>query len=176
MSLLDVPAGKNLPDDVNVVIEIPAHAAPVKYEVDKSSGALFVDRFMSTAMHYPCNYGYIPQTLSEDGDPVDVLVVTPIPLVHGCVVRCRPIGLLKMTDEAGVDAKLIAVPVEKLLPQYRNIHKPEDLPPELLKQIEHFFNHYKELEAGKWVKTEGWAGAEAARAEISASAARYTAK
>ncbi|WP_298291893.1 inorganic diphosphatase [Thiomonas sp.] len=176
MSLLDVPAGKNLPDDVNVVIEIPAHAAPVKYEVDKSSGALFVDRFMSTAMHYPCNYGYIPQTLSEDGDPVDVLVVTPIPLVHGCVVRCRPIGLLKMTDEAGVDAKLIAVPVEKLLPQYRNIHKPEDLPPELLKQIEHFFNHYKELEAGKWVKTEGWVGPEAARAEISASAARYAAK
>jgi len=176
MSLLDVPAGKNLPDDVNVVIEIPAHAAPVKYEVDKSSGALFVDRFMSTAMHYPCNYGYIPQTLSEDGDPVDVLVVTPIPLVHGCVVRCRPIGLLKMTDEAGVDAKLIAVPVEKLLPQYRNIHKPEDLPPELPKQNEHLFNHYKELEAGKWVKTEGWVGPEAARAEISASAARYAAK
>lgn len=173
MSLLNVPAGKSLPDDFNVVIEIPAHAAPVKYEVDKASGALFVDRFMSTAMHYPCNYGYIPQTLSEDGDPVDVLVVTTIPLVHGCVVRCRPVGMLHMTDEAGVDVKVVAVPVDKLLPQYRDIKEPADLPPELLKQIEHFFNHYKELEPGKWVKTEGWAGSDAARAEIVASAKRY---
>jgi inorganic pyrophosphatase len=176
MSLHDVPAGKSLPDDFNVIIEIPALAPPVKYEVDKASGALFVDRFMSTAMHYPCNYGYIPQTLSDDGDPVDVLVVTPIPLVHGCVVRCRPVGMLKMTDEAGVDAKLIAVPVDKLLPQYRHIQKPDDFPAELLRQIEHFFNHYKDLEPGKWVKTEGWVGADAARAEISASAARYAAK
>ncbi len=173
MSLLQVNAGKSLPDDFNVVIEIPAGAPPVKYEVDKASGALFVDRFMATAMHYPCNYGYIPQTLSEDGDPVDVLVVTPIPLVHGCVVRCRPVGMLKMTDEAGPDAKLIAVPVEKLLPVYRNIRTPEDLAPELLRQIEHFFNHYKDLEAGKWVKTEGWGDADAARAEITASAKRY---
>ena len=173
MSLLNVPAGKSLPDDFNVVIEIPAHAPPVKYEVDKASGALFVDRFMLTAMHYPCNYGYIPQTLSEDGDPVDVLVVTPLPLVHGCVVRCRPVGMLKMTDEAGVDVKVVAVPVEKLLPQYRDIKEPADLPSELLKQIEHFFNHYKELEPGKWVKTEGWAGSDAARAEIAASAKRY---
>ena len=173
MSLLHVPAGKNLPDDFNVVIEIPAGAPPVKYEVDKASGALFVDRFMATAMHYPCNYGYIPQTLSEDGDPVDVLVVTPLPLVHGCVVRCRPVGMLKMTDEAGADAKLIAVPVDKLLPVYRHIKSPDDLAPELLKQIEHFFNHYKDLEPGKWVKTEGWAGVDAACAEIAASAKRY---
>ncbi len=173
MSLLQVTAGKSLPDDFNVVIEIPAGAPPVKYEVDKSSGALFVDRFMSTAMHYPCNYGYIPQTLSEDGDPVDVLVVTPLPLVHGCVVRCRPVGMLRMTDEAGVDAKLIAVPVDKLLSTYRNIHGPDDLAPELLRQIEHFFNHYKDLEPGKWVKTEGWADVEAARAEITASVKRY---
>jgi inorganic pyrophosphatase len=104
MSLLQVPAGKGLPDDVNVIIEIPAGAAPVKYEVDKVSGALFVDRFLSTAMHYPCNYGYIPQTLSEDGDPVDMLVVTPVALVHGCAIRCRPVGVLQMTDEAGPDA------------------------------------------------------------------------
>ncbi len=173
MSLLQVPAGKSLPDDFNVVIEIPAGAPPVKYEVDKTSGALFVDRFMSTAMHYPCNYGYIPQTLSEDGDPVDVLVVTPLPLVHGCVVRCRPVGILNMTDEAGADAKLIAVPVDKLLPLYRHIKTPDDLAPELLRQIEHFFNHYKDLEPGKWVKTEGWAGVDAARAEIDASAKRY---
>ena len=137
MSLNNVPAGKDLPNDFNVVIEIPMNGDPVKYEVDKESGAIFVDRFMSTAMHYPCNYGYIPQTLSDDGDPVDVLVVTPIPLPTGVVVRCRTVGVLKMTDEAGGDAKLLAVPVDKLLPTYKSVQKPQDLPELLLQQEDH---------------------------------------
>jgi inorganic pyrophosphatase len=173
MNLDRVSSGKNLPDDFNVIIEIPAHGEPIKYEVDKETGAMFVDRFMSTAMHYPCNYGYIPHTLSEDGDPVDVLVVTPVPLMTGVVVRCRPLGMLKMTDEAGVDAKLIAVPVDKLCGLYCNIKKPEDLPELALKQIAHFFEHYKDLEPGKWVKVNGWGGVDDARAEILAGVERY---
>jgi inorganic pyrophosphatase len=173
MSLDRVSSGRNLPDDFNVIIEIPAHGEPIKYEVDKESGAMFVDRFMSTAMHYPCNYGYIPHTLSEDGDPVDVLVITPIPLITGVVVRCRPIGMLKMTDEAGVDAKLLAVPVDKLCGLYKGVNKPEDLQSLLLKQISHFFEHYKDLENGKWVKVEGWSGVDDARAEILAGVERY---
>ncbi|MDP1928105.1 MAG: inorganic diphosphatase [Thiobacillus sp.] len=173
MSLNKVSSGRNLPDDFNVIIEIPAHGEPIKYEVDKESGAMFVDRFMSTAMHYPCNYGYIPHTLSEDGDPVDVLVITPIPLITGVVVRCRPIGMLKMTDEAGVDAKLLAVPVDKLCSLYSNVNKPEDVQPWLLEQISHFFEHYKDLEKGKWVKVEGWVGVDDARAEILAGVERY---
>ena len=173
MSLNSVSSGRNLPDDFNVIIEIPAHGEPIKYEVDKESGAMFVDRFMSTAMHYPCNYGYIPHTLSEDGDPVDVLVVTPIPLITGVVVRCRPVGMLKMTDEAGVDAKLLAVPVDKLCGLYQGVNKPEDMQPLLLAQIAHFFEHYKDLEKGKWVKVEGWAGVDDARAEILAGVERY---
>jgi inorganic pyrophosphatase len=173
MSLDRVSSGRNLPDDFNVIVEIPAHGEPVKYEVDKESGAMFVDRFMSTSMHYPCNYGYIPHTLSEDGDPVDVLVVTPIPLITGVVVRCRPLGMLKMTDEAGVDAKLLAVPVDKLCGLYHGVNKPEDLQPRLLAQIAHFFEHYKDLEPGKWVKVDGWAGIDDARAEILAGVERY---
>jgi inorganic pyrophosphatase len=173
MSLNRVSSGRNLPDDFNVIIEIPAHGEPIKYEVDKESGAMFVDRFMSTAMHYPCNYGYIPHTLSEDGDPVDVLVITPIPLITGVVVRCRPIGMLKMTDEAGVDAKLLAVPVDKLCGLYKGVNKPEDLQALLLAQISHFFEHYKDLEEGKWVKVEGWVGIDDARAEILAGVERY---
>ena len=173
MSLNSVSSGRNLPDDFNVIIEIPAHGEPIKYEVDKESGAMFVDRFMSTAMHYPCNYGYIPHTLSEDGDPVDVLVITPIPLITGVVVRCRPIGMLKMTDEAGVDGKLLAVPVDKLCGLYRGVSRPEDLQALLLAQISHFFEHYKDLEEGKWVKVEGWAGIDDARAEILAGVERY---
>jgi len=175
MNLDRVTSGRNLPDDVNVIIEIPAHSDPIKYEVDKATGAMFVDRFMSTAMHYPCNYGYVPHTLSEDGDPVDVLVVTPIPLLTGVVVRCRPVGVLKMTDEAGVDAKVIAVPVDKLCSMYCNVKRPEDLPALLLNQISHFFEHYKDLEPGKWVKVEGWHGVEDARAEIIAGVERYKA-
>ena len=173
MSLNRVSSGRNLPDDFNVIIEIPAHGEPIKYEVDKESGAMFVDRFMSTAMHYPCNYGYIPHTLSEDGDPVDVLVITPIPLITGVVVRCRPIGMLKMTDEAGVDAKLLAVPVDKLCGLYKGVNKPEDIQSLLLAQISHFFEHYKDLEAGKWVKVEGWVGIDDARVEILAGVERY---
>ncbi|MEM9100880.1 MAG: inorganic diphosphatase [Pseudomonadota bacterium] len=173
MSLSTVPAGKNIPEEVNVVIEIPAHSEPVKYEVDKESGALFVDRFMSTCMHYPTNYGYVPATLSEDGDPVDVLVPTPFPLHAGSVIRCRPVGVLKMTDESGVDAKIVAVPVDKLTPNYRHVKEVTDLPQLLLDQISHFFEHYKDLEPNKWVKVEGWANADEAKAEIEASVARF---
>jgi len=173
MSLNQVSAGKSLPDDVNVVIEIPMNADPVKYEVDKETGAVFVDRFMLTAMHYPCNYGYIPQTLSEDGDPADVLVVTPFPIQIGAVIRCRPIGVLHMDDESGGDAKLLAVPVDKLYPVYRHVRNARDLPAEDIARIQHFFEHYKDLEQGKWVKVKGWGDAEAARAEIIQSAERY---
>ncbi|MFA6902575.1 MAG: inorganic diphosphatase [Gallionellaceae bacterium] len=173
MSLNKVPSGKNLPDDFNVVIEIPMHGEPVKYEVDKESGAIFVDRFMNTAMHYPCNYGYIPHTLCGDGDPVDVLVVTPVPLQTGVVVRCRPLGVLKMTDEGGEDAKLVAVPVDKLSTLYRGMKDHTDLPEITLKQIAHFFQHYKDLEPNKWVKIDGWFGVDEARAEIMASVANY---
>ena len=127
MGLDRVPSGMALPNDFNVVIEIPMHSDPIKYEVDKESGAIFVDRFMSTAMHYPCNYGYIPHTIAGDGDPVDVLVISQFALPPGVVVRCRPVGVLKMTDEAGDDAKLLAVPVDKLTQMYSNIHKPTDM-------------------------------------------------
>ena len=173
MALDRVPSGKKLPSDFNVIIEIPAQADPIKYEVDKESGALFVDRFVSTSMHYPCNYGYIPHTLSDDGDPVDVLVVTPFPLHPGVVVRCRPVGMLAMTDEAGGDTKLLAVPIDKLTPLYRAIETPRDLPPETLAQITHFFAHYKDLEPGKWVKVEGWLGPEEAKKEINDSVKRF---
>ena len=173
MALKEVPAGKKVPDEVNVVIEIPAHADPIKYEVDKETGAIFVDRFMATAMHYPCNYGYVPATISDDGDPVDVLVVTPFPLQAGVVIRCRPVGMLKMDDEAGGDAKLLAVPVSKLTPLYDDVKTHEDLPQLLRHQIQHFFEHYKDLEKGKWVKVQGWEGPDAARAEIVSSLKRY---
>ncbi|MYN11975.1 inorganic diphosphatase [Pusillimonas sp. TS35] len=166
MSLDRVPPGDNLPDEFNVVIEIPMNADPVKYEVDKESGAVFVDRFMLTAMHYPCNYGYIPQTLSEDGDPVDVLVLTPFAIQAGAVIRARAIGVLKMEDEAGLDAKLLAVPADKLYPPYSVIKTVQDVPELELKRIQHFFEHYKDLEKGKWVKVQGWEGPEAARKEI----------
>ncbi|QRX82776.1 inorganic diphosphatase [Glaciimonas sp. PAMC28666] len=173
MSLNDVSSGRDLPNDFNVIIEIPMNADPIKYEVDKESGAIFVDRFMGTAMHYPCNYGYIPQTLSDDGDPVDVLVITPFPLFPGVVVRCRPIGVLKMSDEAGQDAKLLAVPVDKVLSIYTHWQKPEDMNELRLNQIQHFFEHYKDLEKGKWVKIDGWGGPDDAREEILAGVAAY---
>ncbi len=173
MSLHNVTPGKNAPDQFNVIIEIPMNADPIKYEVDKETGAMFVDRFMSTAMHYPCNYGYVPQTLADDGDPVDVLVITPFPLAPGVVVTCRPIGMLNMDDEAGGDAKLLAVPIDKILPIYTSWQKPEDLHELRLNQIQHFFEHYKDLEKGKWVKVKGWEGPDAARAEISKGIAAY---
>lgn len=168
-----ISAGINIPDDCNVIIEIPAHSEPVKYEVDKETGTLMVDRFMTGTMRYPCDYGYIPNTLSEDGDPVDVLVVSPYPLLSGCIIRVRPIGVLKMTDEAGKDSKILAVPIDKLTKIYQKIHQPGDLFPLLLEQISHFFEHYKDLEADKWVKVEGWEGPTAAKAEIVAGIARY---
>ncbi len=173
MSLNKVPSGKNLPDDFNVIIEIPMHGEPVKYEVDKESGAIFVDRFMNTAMHYPCNYGYIPHTLSDDGDPVDVLVITPVPLNTGVVVRCRPLAVLKMEDESGFDAKVLAVPVDKLSTLYRGLKNYTELPDITLKQISHFFEHYKDLEPNKWVKISGWSGIDEARAEIMAGVNNY---
>jgi inorganic pyrophosphatase len=166
VNLERVTAGRDVPDDVNVIIEIPMLADPVKYEVDKATGAMFVDRFMSTAMHYPCNYGYVPRTLSGDGDPVDVLVLSPLPLITGVVVRCRPIGMLRMKDEAGEDTKVLAVPIDKLTSQYRGVRSPRDVPEAQLSAIRHFFEHYKDLERGKWVKVQGWLGAAAAKKEI----------
>lgn len=176
MGLLEVKSGHDVPNEINVIIEIPMHGEPVKYEVDKDSGALFVDRFMATAMFYPTNYGYVPSTLSEDGDPVDVLVVTPVPLMPGVVIPCRPVGMLKMTDESGVDAKILAVPTSKLSKLYEQVKCYKDLPHYLLLAIEHFFQHYKDLEEGKWVKIDGWEGIEAAQKEIIASVARFTEK
>lgn len=165
MSFEKIPAGKSLPDDFNVVIEIPMNSG-IKYEIDKDTDALYVDRLVSVAMHYPCNYGYIPNTLCGDGDAADVLVVFPQPVQAGSVIRCRPLGVLKMTDEAGEDAKIVAVPHSKLTPIYDNVKSLSDLPEITLKQIEHFFEHYKDLEKGKWVKVAGWGDLEEARQEI----------
>ena len=176
MNLDRIPAGKDLPNDFNVVIEISANAAPIKFEFDKDSGAIFVDRFMGTSMMYPANYGFVPQTLSDDGDPVDVLVVTTFVLQPGVVVRCRALGMIKMEDEAGIDAKLVAVPVEKICPMYKDIQKLEDLPQLLRDQMVHFFEHYKDLEKGKWVKITGWGDMEDARKELLDGAARVTSK
>ncbi len=173
MGLDRVPSGKDLPNDFNVIIEIPMHAEPIKYEVDKDSGAIFVDRFMSTAMHYPCNYGYIPHTIAGDGDPVDVLVVSQFALPPGVVVRCRPIGMLKMNDEAGEDSKLLAVPVDTLTPLYHNVVSQRDLPQIVLDQIAHFFAHYKDLEPGKFVNVLGWVGVEEAKQEIMQGVAAF---
>jgi inorganic pyrophosphatase len=173
MSLHDVTPGAKVPHEFNVIIEIPMNADPIKYEVDKASGAIFVDRFMTTSMHYPCNYGYIPRTLADDGDPVDVLVITPYPLSPGVVVTCRPLGVLKMDDEAGGDAKLLAVPIDKVLPIYSHWKKFEDINPMRLKTIQHFFEHYKDLEAGKWVKVVGWEGVESANKEVTDGLKNY---
>lgn len=166
MNLDRVCTGNDVPNEVNVIIEIPAHADPVKYELDKDTGAMFVDRFMSTAMHYPCNYGYVPHTLSKDGDPVDVLVVTPVPLISGSVIRCRPVGVLKMTDEAGDDAKILSIPIDKLSKSYRHLKSYKDFPQDRLDTIAHFFEHYKDLDEGKWVRVEGWGGVDEAKQEI----------
>ena len=157
--LSNISYGKQAPQVVNVIIEIPAHSEPIKYEVDKKTGALFVDRLMSTSMRYPCNYGYIPNTLSDDGDPVDVLVITPFPLINNSVITSRPIGVLVMEDEAGLDHKILCVPTQDITPLYDNIQNPEDLPPLILDQIAHFFEHYKDLDPEKWVKIRGWESA-----------------
>jgi inorganic pyrophosphatase len=176
MNLENLSIGKDVPNDFNVVIEIPANAPGIKFELDKDSGAVLVDRFMATPMHYPCDYGFVPHTLSDDGDPVDVLVVAPYPLSPGVVVRCRPLGVLMMEDEAGLDAKVLAVPVPKLTSMYDNVETHEDMPPLLLKQIAHFFEHYKDLEKGKWVKLKGWKGIDAAKKEIMDSVDRFNGK
>ena len=163
MGLDLVPTGKNPPDEINVIIEIPKDAEPVKYEVDKETGAIFVDRVLSTPMRYPCNYGYVPHTLCGDGDPADVLVLMPLALIPGSVIRVRPVGVLRMVDEAGGDEKILAVPIDKVFPGYAHIQHIDDVPKHWLERIGHFFEHYKDLEKGKWVKLDGWGGVEEAK-------------
>lgn len=172
MDIKKISMGRNPPSDLHAVIEIPVGGVPVKYEMDKDSGAMFVDRFLHTAMFYPGNYGFIPQTLSEDGDPCDVLVIGSVPVVPGAVIRCRPVGAIMMQDEAGLDEKLLAVPVDALHPFYADIRDYTDLPPVLIDQVRHFFEHYKDLEKGKWVKVVGMASAEEAQKLVMAAIER----
>lgn len=172
MDVSAIPPGRNPPVEVNAFVEIPQGGQPVKYEIDKASGALFVDRFLHTSMIYPSNYGFIPNTLGEDGDPVDILVVTPIPVVAGSVIRARPVGVLLMEDEKGVDEKILAVPVDALNPFYAEVKKAEDLPPLLLAQIAHFFRHYKDLEPGKTASVGEWAPLDVAHERIRLAIAR----
>lgn len=167
--------GDKAPNEFNVVIEITAYSAPVKYEVDKETGLLMVDRFMNVAMSYPANYGYVPKTLYDDGDPVDILVLTPHPIVAGCVIKCRAVAVLDTTDEKGMDAKILAVPVDKVSNKFYEAMKDlGDVPVRLQNEIKHFYEHYKDLEVGKWVKIAGWRDATAARAEIEKSIKAYT--
>ena len=163
MDISKITIGKNPPDDLNVIIEVPLGGQPIKYEIDKASGAMFVDRFLYTSMHYPCNYGFVPHTLSLDGDPMDVMVVGQRALVPGAVVRARPVGVLLMEDDGGVDEKILAVPHQKLTRFYEKVHTYTDLPEILVERIIHFFSHYKDMEPGKWVKVEGIEGVEKAR-------------
>jgi inorganic pyrophosphatase len=172
MDVSKITVGKSAPWDINVVIEVAQGSSPVKYELDKDSGAVFVDRFLGTAMHYPCNYGFIPNTLGGDGDPLDVLVISPLAVVPGSVIRARPIGVLMMEDEGGMDEKILAVPVSKLTPLYDNYKSYKDVPELLIKQIGHFFEHYKDLEPGKWVKVKEWRDGEGAAALIEEGIAR----
>lgn len=162
MDVTKIPPGRNPPDEINVLVEIPQGGVPVKYELDKASGALFVNRFLHTAMYYPANYGFIPNTLSEDGDPCDVMALSQVPVAPGAVIRCRPVGALLMEDENGIDEKILAVPVDELNPYFDGIVNYTDLPPIKLDQIDHFFRHYKDLEKGKWVKVGDWVDREAA--------------
>lgn len=173
MGLELVSPGKNPPEEINVIIEIPKDSEPVKYEVDKETGAIFVDRILSTPMRYPCNYGYVPSTLCGDGDPADVLVVLPLPLIPGSVVRCRPVGVLKMSDEAGSDEKILAVPISKVFSGYAHVEDIEQVSSHWLERIGHFFEHYKDLEKGKWVKLDGWAGAVEAKQILIEAHQRY---
>ena len=168
MDISRISAGPNPPDEINVIIEIPAGGAPVKYEIDKESGALFVDRFLHTPMFYPGNYGFIPHTLGDDGDPLDVIVVSPIPLLAGSVIPARPVGVLIMSDEKGGDEKILAVPATSVYPYHANVKNYTDLPPIIVEQIEHFFTHYKDLEKGKSVTVKGWGDAGEAAALIEA--------
>jgi inorganic pyrophosphatase len=163
MDITKIPVGKNPPTDINVIIEVPVGGEPVKYEFDKASGALFVDRILHTPMRYPANYGFIPHTLSPDGDPLDALVVARSPFIPGCVVRARPIAVLTLEDEHGGDEKLLTVPVDTTFPYYERVGERGDLPTIVMEQIEHFFTHYKDLEKEKWVRVGAWGDAEAAR-------------
>ncbi len=172
MNLDAIPAGKNAPHDVNVVIEVPVGGEPIKYEMDKESGALFVDRFLYTPMRYPGNYGFIPKTLSGDGDPCDVVILNTRALMPGSVMSCRVIGVLKMEDEGGEDEKILAVPSAKLTLRYENVENYTDLPEATLLQVQHFFEHYKDLEPGKWVKCIGWGDADEARQMVAAGLLR----
>ena len=174
MIVENIPIGEDPPWDINVIIEVPFGREPVKYEMDKKSGALYVDRVMHTSMRYPCNYGFTPHTLSEDGDPIDILVASPVVFLSGCIVRCRPVGVLNMVDEKGTDEKILAVPVDALNPYYKEVKQYSDLPKMLLNQISHFFAHYKDLESGKWVELEGWESAEHAAELIVQSIKRAT--
>jgi len=162
MNIDQIAVGSNPPYDVNVIIEIPLGGNPVKYELDKKSGAMYVDRFLHTAMYYPCNYGFIPHTLSEDGDPTDAAVLGQIPVIPGVIIRSRPIGVLVMEDESGIDEKILCVPVDDLHPYYGDVGSYRDIRPIQLEQIQHFFEHYKDLEKGKWVKVQRWGEAEEA--------------
>ncbi|MBO6676156.1 MAG: inorganic diphosphatase [Rhizobiales bacterium] len=163
MRIEAIPIGKNPPHDVNVIIEVPIGGEPIKYEIEKDSGALFVDRFLYTPMRYPGNYGFVPHTLSADGDPIDVVVCNTRPIVPGAVMNCRVVGALVMEDDGGGDEKLVAVPTEKLTSRYDGVQNYTDLPTILTSQIEHFFSHYKDLEPNKWVKIERWAGVDEAK-------------
>ncbi|MFN3370239.1 MAG: inorganic diphosphatase [Sphingomonadaceae bacterium] len=176
MDISRIPVGVNPPKDVHAIIEIPMGGVPVKYELDKESGAMFVDRFLHTAMFYPGNYGFIPHTLSEDGDPVDVIVIGPHAVVPGAVIRVRPVGALLMEDEAGGDEKILAVPIDKLHPFYTDVRNYTDLPGVLIEQIGHFFQHYKDLEKGKWAKVSRLVDVVGAEAMVMAAIARYAAR
>ena len=173
MRLDAIPAGSNAPEDINVIIEVPVGGEPIKYEMDKASGALFVDRYLYTSMRYPGNYGFVPNTLSDDGDPVDVIVASTRAITPGAVMNCRPIGVLKMSDEAGGDEKILAVPTSKLTRRYENVTNFDDLPQITLDQIQHFFEHYKDLETEKWVKVEGWGDAQEAKRLVQEAIDRY---
>ena len=173
MQLEKLPTGPNVPDELYVVIEIPAYGPGIKFEFEKASGALLVDRFLATPMHYPCNYGFIPHTLSLDGDPLDALVVTPVPLISGTVIACRPVGVLETEDDAGGDEKIVCVPLSRITRQYEHVHEIEALPPMLVKQIEHFFSHYKDLEEGKWMRLKGWGDSKVAKRFITESVERF---
>lgn len=166
MRVDEISPGVNPPDDFNAVIEIPLDGQPVKYEVDKDTGAILVNRLLATAMRYPCNYGFVPNTLAEDGDPLDVMVLIRVPLLPGSVIRCRPIGFLEMSDESGRDVKIAALPIDQVSPLHEDINHIDDLARFSRRQIRHFFHHYKDLEFGKWVEVLGWHGPDAAREEI----------
>lgn len=175
MQLERLPTGSDVPNDIYVVIEIPANGPGIKLELEKDSGALLVDRFLATPMHYPCNYGFVPHTLSEDGDPLDALVISPIPLLSGVVVSCRPVALLTTTDDAGPDAKILCVPTSKVTSAFDDVNELEDVPALVVQQIEHFFAHYKDLEPGKWMSVAGWSNSAAAKEEIVTSVNRFKA-